>query len=232
MEKPVGRVYGSIPHLSSSENGGDKIITEGQERILTKSARDGNDQIIVSLKIDGSCCGVAKKDGKIFALTRSGYRAIESSFKQHEIFHRWVRNREQIFRDLLSDDQLIVGEWCIQAHGTKYKIEDDNDLFVPFDLFPRCPFMNLISLIEDYPLPILPFIHATSSISLKQAKSIMNSNFLRPDKHEGVVYRCERNGEFDFAAKWVRDKEDGKYLPGVSEREKPLWNYPPEKLLK
>jgi hypothetical protein len=34
-----------------------------------------------------------------------------------------------------------------------------------------------------------------------------------PEKPEGVVYRCERNGEVDFMAKFVReDKEDGKYL--------------------
>ena len=83
--KPIGRRnYGSIPHLHNSKLGeGDYYIGEGQERILTVKARDKHDNILVFEKYDGSNVGVAKFENKIFALTRSGYEANTSPYKQH-----------------------------------------------------------------------------------------------------------------------------------------------------
>lgn len=77
MDKPLGRkAYGSIGHLPGSRLGpGDHHVHAGQGRICTLVARDRHDQIIVTEKVDGSCCAVAKVEGQILALGRAGYPA-------------------------------------------------------------------------------------------------------------------------------------------------------------
>lgn len=84
-DKPLGqRAYGSIPHLPGSRLGpGDYCINEGQARIATEKARDKHDLIIVQEKLDGSNVAVAKVNGEIIALTRSGYTALSSPYQQH-----------------------------------------------------------------------------------------------------------------------------------------------------
>ena len=65
------------------------------------------------------------------------------------------------------------------------------------------------------------------SISIDEAMSRAKiSGHGAIDKVEGVVWRCEKNGNVDFLAKYVRgDKEDGLYLPERnSEYTEPTWN--------
>ncbi len=83
MTKPLGRKsYGSIPHLPESRMGSaDHKISEGQAIIATKKKRDKHDVVIVQEKLDGSNVGIAKKNGEIIALTRSGYIANTSPNK-------------------------------------------------------------------------------------------------------------------------------------------------------
>ena len=133
--KPIGRKnYGSIPHLHNSKLGeGDYYIGEGQERILTLKARDRHDSILVFEKYDGSNVGVAKVENKIFALTRPGYEASTSPYKQHHYFANWVKKRELLFADMLQNGERITGEWLAQAHGLVYKIEVEPIVF--FDYF-------------------------------------------------------------------------------------------------
>lgn len=96
MSKPTGKKnYGSIPHLSSSKLGsGDRFMTEGQERILTIKKRDRHDVIRVFEKYDGSNVGIVKHEGKIYPLTRSGYLASTSPYKQHHLFSDWVKKED------------------------------------------------------------------------------------------------------------------------------------------
>lgn len=90
--KPLnGPSYGSIPHLPGSRLGpGEHTITIGQMKICTEKTRDSKDKIIVTEKLDGSCCCVANIDNKILALTRAGYLAESSPYEQHHIFANWV----------------------------------------------------------------------------------------------------------------------------------------------
>ena len=81
MSKPLGgKAYGSIGHLPSSRLGpGDHSVHEGQARICTTKVRDKRDRVIVQEKLDGSCCAVAKVEGRVVALGRAGYLATTSS---------------------------------------------------------------------------------------------------------------------------------------------------------
>lgn len=119
--KPLNRKnYGSIPHLSNSKLGEkDYYICEGQERILTVQPRDKNDIIIVTEKYDGSNVGVCKVDGNVYALTRSGYEARTSPYKQHHLFADWVENNLVGLSLLLKEGERICGEWMAQAHGLR-----------------------------------------------------------------------------------------------------------------
>lgn len=69
--KPLGGpAYGSIPHVPGSRLGfGDYHCAPGQARIALEQARDRQDVIWVTEKLDGSNCGVAcLSDGLLTAL--------------------------------------------------------------------------------------------------------------------------------------------------------------------
>lgn len=216
-KKIIDKNYGSIPHLSTSKltQQADKKITEGQERILTKKARDWKDLIILTEKIDGSNVGVVRKNGVLRAITRSGYEAKTSPYKQHHLFAKWIDQNLGIF-GFLQEGWRVCGEWCIQAHGTKYDITNEEP-FRAFDIFDdnnkRLVWARVLVISGAYGIPLVPLLHIGQPISIKNAVKLMGKGHYGKGKPEGVVYRVEREGKVDFLAKWVRaDKEDGKYM--------------------
>src|SRR5438552_14984978 len=119
QEKPLGgRAYGHIPHLPGSRMGpGDHHCHQGQAQICTTRARDRYDLIIVQEKLDGSCVSVARIEGTIVPLTRAGYRAETSLYKQHHLFAHWVYENADRFLSILAEGERLCGEWLAQAHG-------------------------------------------------------------------------------------------------------------------
>lgn len=228
--KPLGRkTYGSIGHLPGSRLGpGDHAVTEGQARIVTEKVRDKHDRVIVTEKLDGSCCGVARVDGEVVALGRKGYLAETSRFEMHQRFAAWVKAREDWFMNL-AEGERVVGEWLAQAHGTVYRTLPSP--FVVFDIMrgtERAPWDQVESRCTDE-LPHVPVLADGGPISIPDAMVLAaRSNFGEPDGGaEGVVYRVERKGKVDYLAKYVRpDKVDGRYLPELTGSD-PVWNWKP-----
>lgn len=220
--------YGSIPHLSLSKtlDATDKRISYGQERILTVKKRDRKDVIIVSEKVDGSCVSVCKIDGQVFALTRAGYHAWSSPYKQHIMFHNWVyiKNNMDRFHDMLGEGERIVGEWMAQTHGTRYDLP--HEPFIAFDIFnkqnERICYLDFLNRCNKYDIVTTKLVSYGMPISIQDAYDIAKvSGHGAIDKVEGVVWRVEREGKVDFLGKYViPDKEDGKYLFGDEE----IWN--------
>ena len=171
----------------------------------------------------------AKKNGKIIALTRSGYEAHTSPYIQHHKFSEWVSEREKIFDTILKEGERLVGEWLIQSHGIRYKINSEPIVF--FDWFTsdnnRKLFGELHNLTLKYSIPLVRILHVGDSIKTDELIKILNHRdaFISSiEKPEGMVYRVERKGKVDFLAKWVRqDFEPGKYCIGVEES-KLIWN--------
>jgi len=213
--KPLGhKSYGSIPHLIGSKLGeGDHHVHEGQHRIATEKKRDKNDIIIVQEKLDGSNVAVAKIDGKIIALTRSGYEAHTSKYSQHHIFNEWVKFNEHRFITLLADGERICGEWLAMAHGTKYDLF--HEPFVAFDImrghykFPYFAFRDRIeSMLSPFTQPNLIWYGDPFPVEHIPTESKHGG-----EQMEGVIYRVERNGEVDFLAKFVHSNYvAGKYF--------------------
>ena len=135
--KPLGRKsYGSIPHLVDSRLGkGDHHCSVGQSNICIKKTRDKNDLIVVQEKTDGSNVAVVKLNGLIIPLTRSGYIANLTKYKQHQVFYDWVLNNRERFDKLLFEGERCCGEWLFQAHGTKYKLQ--HEPFIIFDIIDK-----------------------------------------------------------------------------------------------
>lgn len=236
MFKPLGyKSYGSIPHIPGSRIGpGDHKCSQGQADIALKKPRDQKDLIIVQEKLDGSNCSVAKINGEIVALGRSGYLAESSPYEQHQIFAKWVVTQKQRFEKLLYEGERVCGEWLLQAHGTRYDLP--HEPFVPFDIMIKHNRM----LYHDFLLKVLPFgftiprlIHIGYSYPLKKAlEAIKISGHGVIDEVEGAVWRVEREGRVDFLVKYVHpNKIDGKYLPeqngGVA-----VWNTDIERWMK
>jgi hypothetical protein len=217
-KKIINKNYGSIGHLSSSKmmQQADKKISIGQEKILTEKTRDSKDLIIVTEKIDGSNVGILKRDGQLIAITRAGYPALESVYIQHKLFYCYVERNKNLF-NWLPENWRIVGEWCIQVHGTLYDISEESP-FVVFDIIndknKRILYIDLIKTCNEYLIKTVPILHVGEAISLEKSLELLGEgHYGKPEKPEGVVYRVERNGCCDFLAKWVRpDKEDGKFM--------------------
>lgn len=234
-QKPLNaKTYGHISHLPDSRMGpGDHKCSDGQERIATKQPRDYKDLIIVQEKVDGSCCGVAKINNEIIALGRSGYLASTSPYEQHKWFARWVEQEKYRFYNLLTNGERVVGEWLMQAHGTRYDLP--HEPFIPFDIMTgihRVIYHEFITRIVrlDFIEPRL--IHIGQPISVERVLKLLEpSGHGALDPVEGAVWRVERDGAVDFLCKYVRsDKVDGCYLPELNGGET-IWNVKPEELL-
>ena len=215
-EKIIDKNYGSIPHMLTSKinQQADKKISQGQEDILTKKPRDWKDLVIVTEKVDGSNCGIIKKNGKLIPITRSGYDVVYSRFKQHHLFGEWLRTQNNFM--WLPEDWRICGDWMAQVHGTKYDITSLSP-FCAFDIFnernERILFLNFFSICSRYEINMVNLIHIGQPVSIKNALMLNKHPYGNPDIPEGLVYRVEREGRVDFLAKWVHArKEDGKYM--------------------
>lgn len=228
--KPLGhKSYGHIPHFKGSRmTPADKHCEQGQQKIMTEKSRDRNDLIIVQEKLDGSNCSVAKVGGQIIALTRAGYTAETSPYEQHHYFATWVGKQKERFDKLLNEGERVVGEWLMQAHGTRYELT--HEPFVVFDIMTK----HERTLYHDFLLRVLPLnfivpklIHIGQPLKLERAKKMISeSGHGAIDPVEGIMYRCEREGRVDFLAKWVRpDKVDGKFLPELNGGHT-HWNFP------
>ena len=217
--KPLGyKNYGSIPHLSNSKinQQADKKVDMGMETILTKKTRDYHDLIIIQEKLDGGNVGVAKKDGVIIPIGRSGYEANTSPYKQYHIFHKWVIAHYDRFDKILEEGERICGEWLYQVCTLKYHLP--HEPFVAFDLFldkeTRMTYIDFIKRVSKSDIVTPYLVHIGQPISTDKAMKLLGQgNHGCLDIPEGVVYRVERGGKVDFLAKFVRaGKEDGLYM--------------------
>lgn len=238
QRKPLGgKNYGSIGHLPSSRVGpGDWHVHEGQARIATEKARDRHDTVNVTEKLDGSNVGVAKIDGQLVALTRSGLPAATSRFPQHHHFANWLNVFGEPFDRLLDDGERVVGEWLLQAHGARYAVASPFDLFVAFDLMrgkKRAPYLEFTGRVADADIRQAALVYVGGPVSVADVMETLGASGRHGaiDPVEGAVWRVERKGQFDFMTKFVRlDKRDGCYLPELSGGET-VWNYDPATLL-
>lgn len=230
--KPLGRrAYGSIGHLPNSRLGpSDSSVTDGQYRICCEKTRDKHDKIIVQEKLDGSNVAVALKNNTIYPLTRAGYVANTSPYKQHHLFYEWAMQREDTFRKVLQEGERISGEWLAQAHGTKYSMLDESSVFAAFDIFDaynnRLVYDDFDERVwMDFCTPSV--LHVGDAVSVREMMQEHRLINYGADEVEGLVYRVERHGKVDYLAKYVRpDKVDGKYLESVSGNP-PVWNWQP-----
>lgn len=232
--KPLGRkAYGSIGHLPESRMGpGDHMISPGQARIATERVRDKNDRITVTEKLDGSCVAVARVDGAIVPLGRAGWTALSSPHRQHRMFAEWAFERQDRF-EFLDEGERVVGEWLAQAHGTRYVLEE-REPFAVFDVFDststRVSYETMLSRTQEFNHPSI--LSDGPAFSLEDALGVLGEFgwYGAVDPVEGVVWRVERSGKFDYLCKYVRpDKIDGLYLPDVegSIVDEIQWNYQP-----
>jgi ATP-dependent RNA circularization protein (DNA/RNA ligase family) len=194
----------------------DYHISPGQERILTKSTRDNHDLIIVQEKLDGGNVGVCKVNNSIHAITRKGWRCIDSTFKTHHLFNEYVIRNNKRFSGLLNEGERICGEWLAIAAGTRYELKHEQ--FVVFDIMvesERICYMDFLRRACMYGFTVPHELHKGCALSVEAALKKLGTYGYHgaTEPAEGVVYRCERKGKVDFLAKYVRpEKQDGKYF--------------------
>jgi len=233
--KPLGgKAYGSIPHLPGSKFGDrrDRGVPAGEALLYLEQPHPG-DQIVVMEKLDGSCCAVLKQNGAIIPLIRNGYPAAGSVWRQHRMFARWVREREDVFAACLSDGDRVVGEWLAQAHGTRYDLTG-REPFVVFDYFQgdqRIPADRAEARVMAHDLAFVPTLaYGPAAVPIPAALALLgeHGHYGAIDPAEGVVYRRETPGGMVYLAKYVRpEAEPGRYLTGDDDPDTAVWNWPP-----
>lgn len=232
LKKPLGgKAYGSTPHLIGSRLGpGDHRVHEGQHQICCGKPRKGW-RINVTEKLDGCCVAVARDGRDLIALGRVGYLAEDSKFEHVRAFGLWLRRHEEVFKDLRCGERL-VGEWLALAHGTRYRLM--HAPFVPFALFDgkgegsRRPVGEMRDRAADMGLP-LPHQIAEGPITPEEALAALGDHGFHGaiELPEGAVWVVERDGRYQFAAKYVRaEKQDGALLPEISGGPA-VWNWRP-----
>lgn len=215
--KPLGyKSYGSIPHLIGSRVGpSDHHAHDGQCKIATEKTRDKHDFIIVQEKLDGGNVGIAKKDGKIIALTRAGYYAHTSPYKTHHAFEEYVRRNEKRFDEMLNEGERICGEWLLTAVGTIYNLP--HEPFVGFDIMKglrRITYLDFLIRTDQFDIVKPTCISMGDSFDIDSMLECTKvSGHGATELVEGAIWRVERKREVDFLVKYVRqEKTDGKYL--------------------
>ncbi len=249
--KPLNmKAYGKIPHLQGSRLGpGDHHVNHGQNAMCLTKAVEKVDVVIVQEKYDGSCTAVAKHEGQIIPLNRSGYVASTSPYDNIRMFGDWVYRRSEIFDRLLEEGERAVGEWLGQAIGTLYKINRATEAWVLFDIMDghdRISQQRINKRMADRHAHFCrpEVIHIGSPLSLHDTVPRLTTSpyigqhvpiaFGPP---EGMVYRVERESASEplargattvLIAKWVRhDKLDGYLIPSLSGLD-PVWNWRPD----
>lgn len=207
--------YGSIPHLLGSKLGEhDKFITEGQHNIATKKSRDWKDTIWVTEKIGGSNVGVVKINGILNRVTRKGLLCSKSRFDTHkEFINESYRFLDRIKYEIEEGERLVF-EWVDTENPCSIQYcHDEVFLLDWFDANNRRkPFCDVIRMAGHLGVSTPKIIHCGQPIDVKRLikqKNALTSN-LTKEQSEGLVYRVERNGQFDFMAKWVRPD----FIPG------------------
>lgn len=228
QNKPLGqKAYGSIAHLPGSRLGpGDRHIAPGQAKIATETTRDKHDLVIVQEKLDGANVAVAKLNGQLVALTRSGYLAMTSPFRHHQYFAMWVTANEQRFKGLLYENERICGEWLALAHCTRYALS--HEPFVAFDLIngnQRVPFSEFTERVHAFDFILPHLLHKGGSYPVSHMlMAITHSGHGAIDPVEGAIWRVERHGRVDFLCKYVQHfKQDGKYFAEITGQDD-VWN--------
>jgi hypothetical protein len=219
--------YPSINHLPDSLlTKGDRTVSLEQSTICQYKARDIQDVIIVTEKLDGTNVRVVKTGSQIQTILRSGNPAQSSKHITHQLFNDWVWKNYDRF-EFLKDNQSIVGEWLAYAHGTLYNLP--HEPFVVFDLMEgnkRITYKELINVVcgKFITARLLHFGQPVTTDWIMDRIDLDKSFHGAQDPIEGAVWRVERKGEVDFLAKYVRpDYIPGKYLDDN------CWLWSPEK---
>ena len=231
MDKVLGRkAYGSIPHLKGSRTGtGEHIINPGQQRMCEFSLSNRALNVTVEEKLDGSCLAVAKTSNGVVGVGRAGYLVTDSPYPAIRLFDQWLDMYRAEFDRVLKVGQRVVGEWMVQAVGTKYNMP--HLPFVPFDVMEedvRYPvekrndiFIDLMARMNGLKWPHAYAEKPTEISVIKDAIHIVRADGKSVCPHgarescEGAVWRVEtKRGEVLLLAKYVvENKVDGQYFP-------------------
>ncbi len=231
--KPLGRkAYGSIPHLPGSKYGNreDKGVQPGMAKYFLETPVKG-DIVYVTEKLDGCCVSVARLDNTLVPLTRSGLPCVDSKFEHHRLFAKWVEDNKQIFLDLLSDGERVVGEWLALAHGTKYNLVGRSP-FAAFDLMVedrRESYTRFFGRCMNAGVPTVPLIHTGGPVSIECVIAKLGPfGYYGAERPEGAVWRIERGGRFMAIAKYVCPYTNpGCMLPEYNGSGANIWNWHP-----
>jgi len=215
--KIIPRNFGNIKHLTGSrlKDSGDTLLEETIQPFFTEALQfPKRDKIFVTEKIDGANVGVYKKDGVLYPIMRKGYDVRTSEWEFIRKFADFTADNASRFDALLTDDERVCGEWMIKTHSLFYKMP--HEPFVVFDIIKggkkpvRPGFSETINRCERHGFTSVKVVWEGGAIAVDEALKRLGSGFHGCiSAPEGIVYRYERDGTFEMAAKFVSNLNVG-----------------------
>ncbi|MDR0935862.1 MAG: RNA ligase family protein [Oscillospiraceae bacterium] len=207
--KIIARNYAEIKHLRGSKmiDDRDSLIGEMQEDWLIGRRRmPSTDLVIVTEKVDGANVGVLRLGDKLHAVSRKGYDVLTSPYEWLQEFDYFVGNNRERFMNLLNEGERICGEWLVKTHTLRYKLKSEP--FLVFDIISgseRASYFEIVKRAREQGFTTAGLIHAGEAIPPEIALKLMGKGYhgVIGDEPEGVVYRYETSGKFQFSAKFV-----------------------------
>jgi len=198
---------------NSKRGANDKGIHEGMA-VYCESKYRKNTKIHITEKVDGANVSIVNIGGEFIAFSRNGYKCEGSHYTHHIKFDLMVKewvDSGMLSRFNLPEGERVVFESLTTPHGTLYKDAPDYvliDWITPSGRKLWDNYDNFLSVrkVKTIYSGLIP-ISVEDILKVTPKKGFYGAN-----KMEGLVYRIERAGNFDFFAKWVRhDYEELKY---------------------
>jgi len=217
MGKVIPRNFGNIKHLTGSrlKDSGDTILEESIQPFFTEKLQFAKrDKLYITEKVDGANVGVYKKDGILYPIMRKGYDVRSSDYKFLHRFANFVSDNAARFDALLTDGERVCGEWMIKTHSLFYSMP--HEPFIAFDIIKginrpvRPTFSEVLARLTAQGFTTANLIHEGGAISVEEALRLLgNGAHGCQSIPEGIVYRYERDGTFETAAKFVSNLNVG-----------------------
>lgn len=180
----------------------DKVLSSDEiERVLSQT-------VSIEEKIDGANLGISFNDDGDLKLQNRGSYLIEPLYGQWKHVKDWLRNRESVIFDVITNRYILYGEWCYAKHSLYYNALPD--WFIGFDLFDKKNerFLSVKQrndLLNQMEIEIVPLL-GQGIYSVDVLTKFFTRSKYGNEMCEGIYIRQDKDNYLQYRAKMVREE--------------------------
>ena len=154
-----------------------------------------NNTIVLEEKVDGSNIGISLSESGELQIQNRGNYILPGSHPQFNLIWDWAYSRISLFKQHITTNFIIFGEWCYAKHSIQYTSLPD--WFIGFDVYDKKnqTFLNTDSrnqLLQRINIEIISTFGKGNYSKKDLEKVLTNSkSTYYPGPIEGIYLRCE-----------------------------------------